>query len=124
MLHVIKSLMNPFCLQVWVRHYQVVDKAADDKGAARLLAARGEQSTVLVEIGPRFVLDPIRIFAGSMGGATLWTSPTYIAPGRILHELKSRKSASYAQRVQATTERRERGEQLVLPEDPLGDVFN
>lgn len=106
-----------------MRHYQVVDKAADDKAAARLLAARGEQSTVLVEIGPRFVLDPVRIFAGSMGGATLWTSPTFVAPGRILHELKARKSAAYVQRVQATAERRERGEELVLPSDPLSAVF-
>lgn len=108
---------------MWVRHYQVVDKAADDKGAARLLAARGEQSTVLVEIGPRFVLDPVRIFAGSMGGATLWSSPTYVAPGRVAHELKARKSAAYAQRVRATAARHERGAELVLPADPLGDVF-
>lgn len=106
-----------------MRHYQIVDKTADDKAAARLLAARGEQATVLVEIGPRFVLDPVRIFAGSMGGATLWSSPSYVAPGRVLHELKARKSAAYVQRQAAEAGRRERGAELVLPPDPLGDVF-
>ncbi len=100
----------------------MVDKAADAKSEARLLAV-GDQSTVLVEIGPRFVLEPIRIFAGSMGGATLWSSPTYIAPNRILHELHSRKSAEYSQRVRATDERRVRSSELVMPSDPLGDVF-
>jgi ribosome biogenesis protein BRX1 len=109
-------------LQIWLRHYQVVDKASDVKAAARLVAA-GEQSTVLVEIGPRFVLEPIRIFAGSMGGATIWSSPTYVSPSRILHELHSRKSAEYSQRVRATAERRERSSELVMPQDPLSDVF-
>jgi ribosome biogenesis protein BRX1 len=31
-----------------------------------------EESTSLVEIGPRFVLDPISIFRGSFGGQTLF----------------------------------------------------
>jgi hypothetical protein len=42
-------------LQVWVRHYQVVDKAADDKGAARLLAARGEAR--LHEVAAKVAID-------------------------------------------------------------------
>lgn len=32
-------------------------------------------STSLVEIGPRFVLTPIRIFEGAFGGVTVYSNP-------------------------------------------------
>lgn len=34
------------------------------------LQPNGPPQTTLVEIGPRFVLTPIRIFEGAFGGAT------------------------------------------------------
>ena len=34
----------------------------------------------LIEIGPRFSLNPIKIFDGSMGGDTLWQNPNFITP--------------------------------------------
>lgn len=108
--------------KVWVRHYQIVDKAADAKAAARMLAA-GEQPTVLVEIGPRFVLDPVRIFAGSMGGPTLWTNPLYIPPNALRMQAAAGKAETYKQRMAAEAERKERAEDLVLPADPVADVF-
>ena len=108
--------------KVWLRHYQVVDKAADAKDAARLLAA-GEQPTVLVEIGPRCVLAPIRVFAGSMGGATLWSNPGYVSPNALRRELALAKAGKYSARQAAKAAREERAEELVLPDDPLADVF-
>jgi hypothetical protein len=49
--------------KVWVRNYQIVDS---DDGAAveKKLEHQGEEVTSLVEVGPRFVLCPIRIFSG------------------------------------------------------------
>ena len=108
--------------KLWFRHYQVVDKAADAAGAAKLVAA-GEQATVLVEIGPRFVLEPVRVFAGSMGGATLWTNPGFVAPNRLRHDLSAAKAGKYVSRVRAKTDRSDRAEELVVPRDPLDDVF-
>ena len=35
----------------------------------------GPRETTLVEIGPRFVLNPIRIFEGAFGGATVFSNP-------------------------------------------------
>lgn len=35
----------------------------------------GPPSTSLVEIGPRFVLTPIRIFEGAFGGITVYSNP-------------------------------------------------
>ena len=34
----------------------------------------------LVEIGPRVVLIPIRIFSGSFGGPTLYQNPSFVSP--------------------------------------------
>jgi ribosome biogenesis protein BRX1 len=38
---------------------------------------------VLIEIGPRFTMNPIKAFEGSIGGAALWQNPNYIAPAKI-----------------------------------------
>ncbi|GFN80131.1 ribosome biogenesis protein brx1 homolog, partial [Plakobranchus ocellatus] len=49
--------------RIWFRNYQIL-----------------EEDGSLAEIGPRFVLNPIRVFAGSFGGATLYQNPHYISP--------------------------------------------
>ena len=40
-----------------------------------LLQPNGPPQMSLVEIGPRFVLTPIRIFEGAFGGATVYSNP-------------------------------------------------
>ena len=42
--------------RVWVRNYQILEVAAGPKGR--------QTETTLSEIGPRFTLNPIRIFDG------------------------------------------------------------
>jgi len=39
------------------------------------LQPNGPTQTSLTEIGPRFVLTPIRIFEGAFGGATVFSNP-------------------------------------------------
>jgi hypothetical protein len=39
------------------------------------LQPNGPPQTSLVEIGPRFVLTPIRIFEGAFGGAVVYSNP-------------------------------------------------
>lgn len=75
--------------KVWFRNYQIVEPAANE-GASELalaLASKGPpaeskkrkpeqvKTPTLTEIGPRFVLVPIKIFEGSFGGATLFDNP-------------------------------------------------
>lgn len=43
----------------------------------------GPTKMTLIEIGPRFVLTPIRIFEGAFGGATV-----FLNPGDLLYPLK------------------------------------
>eukprot|EP00124_Ichthyophonus_hoferi_P002297 Ihof_evm8s150 gene=Ihof_evmTU8s150 len=55
--------------RIWFRNYQVVET-----GLGR------NRETTLVEVGPRFVLNLIRIFNGSFSGATLYENPEYTSP--------------------------------------------
>lgn len=66
--------MSFFALRnnIWVRNYQIVDKKEQPGGGEESSKKRKKQSCGLVEIGPRFVLVPVRIFSGSLGGATLY----------------------------------------------------
>lgn len=83
--------------KIWFRNYQIIEEdpgsaalqkaqelasgAEPDKRAKRgnssssKKAGEGEKPPTLVEIGPRFVMTPIRIFEGSFGGATLYENP-------------------------------------------------
>ena len=68
-----KSLIVNVCVCLCVtgvRNYQIVDSSETTK----------EKETTLVEIGPRFVLIPIRIFMGSLGGPTLYQNMSYVSP--------------------------------------------
>jgi ribosome biogenesis protein BRX1 len=78
--------MQPFTIQCFIgmRHYQIVEKS-DKKVSA------DENATNLVEIGPRMVLIPIRIFSGSLGGATLYQNPAYVSPNEERSMQKKRK---------------------------------
>ena len=66
-----------------IRNYQIVDKSerTEDIG--------------LVEIGPRMVLIPIRIFSGSLGGATLFLNPTFVSPNEQRSQAKKYKGYVY-----------------------------
>lgn len=120
--------------KVWVRNYQLVDQAAapalakGQQGKAVAEAAakeeakaarRGEEVTSLVEIGPRFVLNPIRIFAGSFGGPTLYQNPQFLSPNFVRAEKKRAEGQRRATKMQADGVRKERRAQAVIPKDEL-----
>ena len=79
--------------------------------------------TSLVEIGPRFVLEPIRIFRGFFGGQTLFQNPNFVSPNEVRAAERRNKGRSYDDRKLAQQERKERESSIVLPEDPLDSVF-
>lgn len=80
-------------------------------------------STSLVEIGPRFVLNPVRIFRGSFGGQTLFQNPAFVSPNEIRALERRQKGMTYANRKVSQNKRKERMEHIVVPEDPLANVF-
>jgi len=59
--------------KIWFRNFQIVDR----------LTGSGEKMK-LAEIGPRFVLDPVRILSGSFDGDVLYNHDFYVAKKSIL----------------------------------------
>jgi len=64
--------------KIFFRNYQVLNqeeqmfKATDDIS-----------KLVLIEIGPRFTMQPIKAFQGSMGGEALWQNEQFVAPAKL-----------------------------------------
>mmetsp|Transcript_19871 Transcript_19871/g.30207 ORF Transcript_19871/g.30207 Transcript_19871/m.30207 type:complete len:83 (-) Transcript_19871:1053-1301(-) len=79
--------------------------------------------TSLVEIGPRFVLDPIRVFRGSFGGQTLYQNPHYQSPNDIRAEMSRKRGRAYKERKDWEAQKKVKNQELGLPVDPLADVF-
>lgn len=111
--------------KIWVRNYQVLEQAAENAMEAHIAKKQlgQDRSTSMVEIGPRFVLDPIRVFRGSFGGQTLYLNPDYQSPNEIRSMEKRDKGNDYVNRKQSQKKRKERNENIVVPEDPLDTVF-
>lgn len=64
------------------RYIQIVEKDATTI-KAELGNKNKSPATTLVEIGPRFVLTPIRIFEGSFGGPTVFSNPGKLVLSRV-----------------------------------------
>ena len=43
----------------------------------------GAYTNLFIAVGPRMVLNPIRIFDGSFGGPTLYQNPHFISPNEV-----------------------------------------
>jgi ribosome biogenesis protein BRX1 len=64
-----------------------------------------------MEIGPRFVLNPIRMFAGSFGGPTLWQNVSYISPNEARRLIKIKQAKQRANRENASEQAHQRHSQ-------------
>ena len=111
--------------QIWVRNYQILEQQPTNALEAHLAKKQlgQEEASSLVEIGPRFVMTPIRIFRGSFGGQTLFQNPDFVSPNEIRSMHHKRKNTSYVHRKESEKKRKIRKEELVVPEDPLDTVF-
>ncbi|XP_059488334.1 ribosome biogenesis protein BRX1 homolog isoform X2 [Neocloeon triangulifer] len=92
--------------RIWFRNYQIV---AEDGS--------------LAEIGPRFVLQPIKIFDGSFGGATLWENAAYKSPNEYRKQLKRELGSKYAARISAKVEYEQRRPEKTHEKRHLEEIF-
>lgn len=87
---------------------------------------RGAQTALsLSEIGPRFVLVPIKIFEGSFGGAVLWENKHFQTPSELSIQKKQARAGKYISRKDAQSARKEKLEaiQSQKVDDPLSGLF-
>ncbi|KAH6595492.1 hypothetical protein BASA50_005792 [Batrachochytrium salamandrivorans] len=101
--------------KIWLRNFQIIEKAAE-KGVT-------EQEMSLVEIGPRCVLDLVRIFDGSFGGSTLYENASFVSPNDIRRSVKAKLTSQYRARTTANDERDRKKIHNMPAPDPLADVF-
>ena len=99
--------------KIWIRNYQIVENSSAEPG----------EKTTLSEIGPRCVLDIIRIFDGSFGGSTLFENETFVTPNTVRRIAKEKVNKRYAAKKAAEQERITKKMANQLPEDPLAGVF-
>jgi ribosome biogenesis protein BRX1 len=111
--------------QIWVRNYQILEETASTAKEANVQKklTGHAHSTSLIEIGPRFILNPIRIFRGSFGGQTLYVNEEFVNPNVIRSMKKKEEGDKYIRRKGAETKRKRWDESIVVPKDPLSDVF-
>lgn len=69
--------------RIWFRNYQILS----EDGA-------------LAEIGPRFVMNPVKIFEGSFEGKTVWENENYVSPAKYRQMLKKKAKYRYIDRVE------------------------
>ncbi|XP_046407859.1 ribosome biogenesis protein BRX1 homolog [Ischnura elegans] len=93
--------------RIWFRNYQIV-----------------EEDGSLAEVGPRFVLFPIKIFEGSFGGQTLWEEPNFVSPAKIRRQLKLSSSTKYISRVHQKIAQEESKPAVSYNLKPLDDIFS
>lgn len=98
---------------IWIRNYQIVDKSE---------SSSSQDTTNLVEIGPRMVLIPIRIFSGSLGGATLYQNPAFVTPNEERSATKKNKGDRFVNRAEQVAKRVEMVEANRPPVDELAGV--
>jgi len=95
----------------------------DPEEAARNPTKQQAEKPVLVEIGPRFVLNPIKIFGGSFGGATLWENPHYVSPNQLRADVLLARANKYDNRTKQIAATIEHRKGAVIPENPIDTVF-
>jgi len=97
--------------KIWFRNFQILEKDP--------LQPNGPAKMSLVEIGPRFVLTPIRIFEGAFGGATVFSNPEFVPPAAARSTLKRKAGDKYKNRKEAQAESKFRSDKRRRPEDDL-----
>jgi len=108
--------------KIWFRHFQIVDSTQDPKEILKALKS-GEETIQLVEIGPRFVMNIIKIFEGSFSGRSLYENADYITPNAQRSAISKAKGHEYKNRKISEQKRDARLEINVLPSDPLREMF-
>ena len=111
--------------KIWFRNYQIVEDTLDEKEVKKAVKNARTDKNKLIEIGPRFVLNPIRIFSGSFTGHTLYANPRYESPNTARRNEKQKKGGKYANRKAAQYEQMKREQLNLRTEDPTSkkEVF-
>ncbi|GJJ12530.1 hypothetical protein Clacol_006773 [Clathrus columnatus] len=97
--------------KIWFRNFQIIEKDP--------LEPNGPPQTSLVEIGPRLVLTPIRIFEGAFSGATVFSNPEFVSPAAVRSAMRRQAGDKYRSRKDAKAQSEHRVKVRHREEDDL-----
>lgn len=92
--------------RIWFRNFQILS----EDGA-------------LAEVGPRFVLNPVKIFSGSFGGVPLWENPHYVSPAKYRRQLRLSAKNKYQNKIQQKLNLKAKDVSETYKLNPLDDIF-
>ncbi|KAG5897476.1 hypothetical protein JTB14_031102 [Gonioctena quinquepunctata] len=92
--------------RIWFRNFQILS----EDGA-------------LAEVGPRFVLNPVKIFSGSFGGVALWENPLYVSPAKYHLQVRLAAKNKYVNRVEQKMHAEATRPKDAYKLTPLEDIF-
>merc|ERR1711939_752578 len=103
--------------KVWFRNYQILEgeltaediSAGEGKGKP---GKKGDKTFSLSEVGPRFVLTPVKIFEGSFNGACLYENEEFVPSSAVAAERREERAKKYRIRRGAQEERVTRLQEL------------
>jgi ribosome biogenesis protein BRX1 len=106
--------------KIWFRNYQII---YDPDPTASVKEAKSTDP-VLVEVGPRMVLNPIKIFSGSFVGQTLYENPNYLTPVETRREKHKRPATEYLERTLTKKARKLKVAETEIPDTELDTIFD
>jgi ribosome biogenesis protein BRX1 len=106
---------------IWFRNYQI---SVPHQSATNKIDRVALERMTLVEAGPRFAMNPIKIFSGSFGGQTLFENPFYVSPNAERSLEKRRKAGKYQKKVKAKQRRKTYESVNQLDPSELADVWD
>lgn len=96
-----------FCVfdgRIWFRAYQIMNQ-----NEQRITEKCDIDKLILIEIGPRMTLQPIKIFDDTLGGEALWQNPSFITP----QKMRSKIFGDYIRKRDEKAERKKTKQQLI-----------
>jgi len=93
--------------RIWFRNFQIL---SEDGG--------------LAEVGPRFVLNPVKIFDGSFGGDAIWENPDYVSPAKYRQIIKKKAKDRYVDRIEQKANYEATKPKVSYNIDDMNEVFD
>ncbi|XP_023727766.1 ribosome biogenesis protein BRX1 homolog isoform X2 [Cryptotermes secundus] len=93
--------------RIWFRNFQILS----EDGA-------------LAEIGPRFVLNPIKIFGGSFRGQAIWENPKFVSPAMYRQQIRKIAAHKYENRLENKMTYEESRPKESYQLNPIDEIFS
>ena len=91
--------------RIWFRAYQIMNQHEE-----KFTAQDDIEKLLLIEIGPRMTLQPVKIFSDSLGGAALWQNKSFITPNK----LRSKGYSDYLRKRDEKADRKKKKTQMKI----------